>query len=150
MATPEVINKVFAIWHVSYGARAIERFANGVDEMGQDQGVLLARRFWRQKLFRFTDELVITCASEAVVTYPKEPPTIGQFFDLCRTEDTRRGIPALERAPSHGPTEAEAARLREQRAVLVKQIAERQLQERIAKELRDLREMAPTSVLGDL
>lgn len=98
----EWVERIFSVMACSYGKKFAELWAGAeADEL---------KRFWAQKLFPFaTNPHAIGLALERMMEEFPNPPTLPQFYDLCR-QAARHGAKPPSINPDDQPTNREVAR----------------------------------------
>ena len=117
--TPEAgVKRVFMVLHGFYGNLFLSKFATGVIENGEDQGIANARKIWAHGLRAYDAETVKTALSACQAQHSEYPPSLPQFVALCAAARPREVFQSSNRI---GMSDALRSRYaRQARAVIAK------------------------------
>lgn len=83
------VKRVFMVLHGFYGNLFLSKFATGVVEAGEDQGIANARRIWAHGLREFDVDTVKAALAACQARHPEFPPSLPQFVALCAANAPR-------------------------------------------------------------
>lgn len=84
------VRRVFMVLHGFYGNLFSSKFATGIVENGEDQGMASARRVWAHSLREFDVENVKDALRRCRDRHPEFPPSLPQFVALCDASRPRK------------------------------------------------------------
>lgn len=95
------VKRVFMVLHGFYGNLFTSKFATGIVENGEDQGMASARRVWAHGLSEFDADTIKLALRRCQAAHPEFPPSLPQFVALCESARPREvyrppAQPALE------------------------------------------------------
>lgn len=98
------IKRVFMVMHGFYGNLFLSKFATGIVENGEDQGIANARKVWAHSLREHDAETIKGALRRCQTAHPEFPPSLPQFSSLCAAIAPREAykpapLPALEMSP---------------------------------------------------
>jgi hypothetical protein len=129
------IKRVFMVLHGFYGNLFLTKFATGLVEDGEDQGIANARRVWAHSLREYDAETIKTAMSRCRERHPEFPPSLPQFSQMCEACKPRK----VYRPEPLPPALEMSQELREQRRAEARAKATEAAQ-------RVIDEMAPTGL----
>lgn len=83
------VKNVFKVLHGYYGNLFFTKFATGVKDKGEDQGIANARRIWAHGLRPYDAETIQTALRNCQVRHPEYPPSLPQFAGMCAAAKIR-------------------------------------------------------------
>lgn len=83
------VKNVFKVLHGYYGNLFFTKFATGVMDKGEDQGLANARRIWAHGLRAYDAETIKTALRNCQARHSEYPPSLPQFAALCAAAKPR-------------------------------------------------------------
>jgi hypothetical protein len=77
------IKRVFMVLHGYYGNLFFTKFATGMVDGGEDQGIANARRIWSHSLRDFDTDTIKLALRRCQTAHPEYPPSLPQFTAIC-------------------------------------------------------------------
>lgn len=83
------VKRVFMVLHGFYGNLFFSKFATGVVENDEDQGIANARKIWAHGLRDFDAETIRSALRACQTKHSEFPPSLPQFTSLCSAHRPR-------------------------------------------------------------
>lgn len=83
------VKNVFKVLHGYYGNLFFSKFATGVMDKGEDQGLANARRIWAHGLRGYDAETIKAALRNCQARHPEYPPSLPQFAGICAAAKIR-------------------------------------------------------------
>ena len=123
----DTANNVFKVFHGFYGNLFLSKFVNGqVDAHGVDQGVVSARLIWAHGLREFDVATVKTALARTRDAHPEFPPTMPQFFALCKACAPRQVYQHPVAIPMNSELRAQRSKAAREAAMMAVRTPEKQ------------------------
>lgn len=141
------IKRLFMVMHGFYGNLFLSKFATGIVDSGEDQGIANARRVWAYALREYDADTVKTALRRCQERHPEFPPSLPQFTQLCEAAKPRKvWRPVVPMQPALEMSEELRAQRRAEARQKATEAAHRELEKRAPKGLDLLKQSIARAV----